>query len=1151
MEKQKIYGGVVSFKIICALSLILILAAIPLLKGELASYEEMDNVCRNWLTHMVYQFGAWAGSDNPTIVETFDMVANDMTVAKVYNISPDGFVIVPIIKELPPVKAYSETGRLSADDNGGIAQLIKDVLETKLETFARLFGDLNAVPGRGSEAGFWQDYRSRWDTFSQSAHEFENYLQSRGREPMEQGGPLVTSMWHQHAPYNNYCPEGDGGRCVVGCVATAMAQVLNFWQWPDSGVGEHTYYWEGDGPVPGQWLSADFSDPYDWDNMPDSCVLIPPDDICWSEDSAALAELSYEVGVSVDMGYGHSGSGAIGVMARLALPRYFKYSHDLNNVYRTDYDQSGWYGQIKTQIDLNHPIYYLIHSHAVVCDGYRDDSGQYEYHMNYGWGNEWDAYTTWYVMDSLFCYWIDPDSLCPYEYDNMIIDIYPQQDVIIEVCGYHLDDSEYGNGDGHMVPGERAKLWVTAESIGKEWPTVFGSLYEEDPYINLVELYSDYGYMQTWDKKDNLVPFEFTVDASCPDPYIATVYIYFNGDFSDKKPFYIHIGDTEGFADSLDNDEGFWVHKPTWPSFEEEWHLDGFRYHTAAPSWKFGGDGSAALGKFTNGGLVTPPILIAPNSRLTFWHWMDACLKWDSLLAFEGGILLISTNGCEWTQLEPIGGYPYQMDRWGGSLFSDSTPCYSGSFDWEKTEFNLSGYSGVVQFMFQFSASAGAWDGQHEGWYIDDILIYSDTDSDGVHDTEDNCDNYYNPNQEDEDGDGIGDVCDFDIIIVDTISTSCTELAVRNDGNFGDRGSNNQGLANLDFWGSGDCDSSEAAEIYFWGGSPILGYIENSDTFTINSYSTYFQPPYQPGWMRLGTGNATVPTQTTADHDIFKTGTLVSPNYEIGIEKIWWAPKDPDSCNFVIQCLKVYSYDGLGHAGLTIAEIFDWDIPTDSLVNNQFGFDINRKLIYQKGVDYPAGPFGCQDNSDRYGGTAVLGFYVNDKDLLDSTTQPYGCRAIELFPYLFPNGGFVPGQIYPVLKTAGFTPNETIDDLISIITYFDDYTINPGDTLFIYTSLNVTRTASRESLAAIVDKSKKWFTEKIILAESFTCGDANGDETVNVSDAVYIINYVFVSGDPPDPYEAGDCNCDAIVNVSDAVWIINYVFVGGPEPCDC
>jgi hypothetical protein len=66
------------------------------------------------------------------------------------------------------------------------------------------------------------------------------------------------------------------------------------------------------------------------------------------------------------------------------------------------------------------------------------------------------------------------------------------------------------------------------------------------------------------------------------------------------------------------------------------------------------------------------------------------------------------------------------------------------------------------------------------------------------------------------------------------------------------------------------------------------------------------------------------------------------------------------------------------------------------------------------------------------------------------------------------------------------------------------------------------------------------------------CGDANEDGTVNVSDAVYIINFVYVGGDPPEPVLAcADANSDAAVNVSDAVYIINYVFTGGAPPEDC
>jgi len=64
------------------------------------------------------------------------------------------------------------------------------------------------------------------------------------------------------------------------------------------------------------------------------------------------------------------------------------------------------------------------------------------------------------------------------------------------------------------------------------------------------------------------------------------------------------------------------------------------------------------------------------------------------------------------------------------------------------------------------------------------------------------------------------------------------------------------------------------------------------------------------------------------------------------------------------------------------------------------------------------------------------------------------------------------------------------------------------------------------------------------------CGDANNDASVNVSDAVWIVNYVFIGGPEPDPFLSGEVNCDGSVNISDAVWIINYVFIEGNDPCD-
>lgn len=63
------------------------------------------------------------------------------------------------------------------------------------------------------------------------------------------------------------------------------------------------------------------------------------------------------------------------------------------------------------------------------------------------------------------------------------------------------------------------------------------------------------------------------------------------------------------------------------------------------------------------------------------------------------------------------------------------------------------------------------------------------------------------------------------------------------------------------------------------------------------------------------------------------------------------------------------------------------------------------------------------------------------------------------------------------------------------------------------------------------------------------CGDANGDAQVSITDAVYLINYIFGGGPAPVTPEAADANCDGTVSISDAVYIVNFIFGGGPAPC--
>jgi hypothetical protein len=69
-------------------------------------------------------------------------------------------------------------------------------------------------------------------------------------------------------------------------------------------------------------------------------------------------------------------------------------------------------------------------------------------------------------------------------------------------------------------------------------------------------------------------------------------------------------------------------------------------------------------------------------------------------------------------------------------------------------------------------------------------------------------------------------------------------------------------------------------------------------------------------------------------------------------------------------------------------------------------------------------------------------------------------------------------------------------------------------------------------------------------APAYVCGDSNADGTANITDAVYLITYIFAGGPAPDPLAAGDTNCDGSANITDAVYLITYIFAGGPAPCD-
>jgi len=354
--------------------------------------------------------------------------------------------------------------------------------------------------------------------------------------------------------------------------------------------------------------------------------------------------------------------------------------------------------------------------------------------------------------------------------------------------------------------------------------------------------------------------------------------------------------------------------------------------------------------------------------------------------------------------------------------------------------------------------------------------LQEDADGDHVGDSCDNCINSYNPDQLDYDVDGTGNACEGRATAWDTVSTSCLRLIVGNNGNCGH---NWMPGASMDYSNAGECDPE--ADGYLYDGSPLLLY--TGPDSLVNYYTMYFNYPF----IMVNDVNPEVPTVTTAEYDVYESGTFVTPDNYFGMEKTWWAPKSPDSCQFIIERMRVFSYDGMAHSGVTICEAVDWDIPSDQVTHNNGGYIESRRIVYQQGTETDG--MGCQRNDTRYAGLALLATYVNDSTLIDTAATPYSAYAIDIVEHLYPYTGFHPPVVDSIVSTPGYGIEITNTDLATIMTFQYNITINPTDTFYIYTALSTVHDdgppKSGDRFAQLtynIDQAKLWADDHEVYA---------------------------------------------------------------------
>ncbi len=211
----------------------------------------------------------------------------------------------------------------------------------------------------------------------------------------------------------------------------------------------------------------------------------------------------------------------------------------------------------------------------------------------------------------------------------------------------------------------------------------------------------------------------------------------------------------------------------------------------------------------------------------------------------------------------------------------------------------------------------------------------------------------------------------------------------------------------------------------------------------------------------------------------------------------------------------------------------EFELQITRIYADPWGVDCNLPLfIIMTPEDLPLtiGPESTTSSEDNYNQTC-LGVHDSGEDLLLKFTLPDSLRV---------NVSLDPGGV----AGSGFALNLTCPPTTECLAKAVD---SLGQE---YEVRGVSLPAGEFYMMVDTWSMQTPLTQMFIHIEAYyRCGDADGSDVVNISDAIYLINYVFAGGASPWPLESGDVNLDGSITISDAVYLINHIFAGGPAPC--
>jgi hypothetical protein len=398
------------------LVLVLVLASVTGAWAKPTTPEQAGKVAANWLALQSQPLGEFMGQQVKE-VQSFPGPEGSSYYYVVY-LDLTGFVIVaaddlvePIIGFVPVGITYdpSPTNPLGALVSNDVPGRVLHARE--MEAMSLKAGELLAPENPMAKA------QRKWTWLADPRI---------GQEHLEFGvpdlsevrvTPFVRSLWSQttvggSACYNYYTPPNAGGSSnnyPCGCVATAMSQLMRYWQHPSAGAGTTSFTIWVDNVSQDRSLRGGNGSggAYDWANM----ALVPSSPT--AAQRSAIGALTHDAGVSVNMSYSASGSGADTLAAAGAFTNVFMYSNA-----RTAYDsgrnlpEGNRNRMVNPNLHAKYPVLFGITGaaggHAIVCDGYGYEASTMYHHLNMGWAGAADA---WYNLPDINTAYYDFTSL--------------------------------------------------------------------------------------------------------------------------------------------------------------------------------------------------------------------------------------------------------------------------------------------------------------------------------------------------------------------------------------------------------------------------------------------------------------------------------------------------------------------------------------------------------------------------------------------------------------------------------------------------------------------------------------------------------------------------------------------------------------------